>query len=99
MRIVSVRLSAEELQMIKTLVKQEGKRRSISIVVRELIREGFIYKALQAHRDGQKSLGSLAHDLGLSLSATINLLSKLGIESPLTYQDYLESVETLQKTK
>ena len=97
MNTVSVRLSAEELKKIRALSKQEGKGKST--VVRELIREGFIYKSLQAYHEGRRSIGTLAQDLGISISATIDLLSNFGIEAPVTYDDYLESVETLQKIK
>jgi len=94
---VSVRLNADELKKIRALSKLEGKGKSA--VVRELIREGFTFKSLQAYREGRRSIGTLAHDLGISISATIDLLSNFGIEASVTYDDYLESVETLQKIK
>lgn len=95
MQTVSIRLSEEELQKIRELSRREKKGKST--VVRELIHQGLIYKALQEYREGKKSLGTLAQDLGLSLSATIDLLADLGVESPLEHEDYLESLEALRQ--
>lgn len=95
MTTVSVRLSQEEIEKIRTLSKKEKKEKSA--VMRELIRQGFIYKSMQEYREGRKSLGTLAKDLELSLSATIDLLAELGIASPLTHEDYLQSLETLRQ--
>lgn len=97
MQTVSVRLSAEEIKKIQALSKQEKKEKSA--VVRELIRQGLIYKSLREYREGRKSLGTLAKGLGLSLSATIDLLADLGVESPLEHEDYLESLEALRQIK
>jgi hypothetical protein len=55
------------------------------------------YKALQDYRAGRKSLGTLAKDLQMPLSAVLDLLAELGIEAPLDYEDYLESLETLRR--
>jgi hypothetical protein len=56
-----------------------------------------IYKALQDYRAGRKSLGTLAKDLQMPLSAVLDLLTELGIEAPLDYEDYLEGLETLRQ--
>jgi hypothetical protein len=39
----------------------------------------------------------LAKDLQMPLSAVLDLLAELGIEAPLDYEDYLESLETLRR--
>ena len=93
MKTVSIRLAEEEIKRIQTLSRQD--RKDKSMVIRELIRQGLTYRALQEYRDGKKSLGTLASDLEISLGATIDLLAELGIESPLGHKDYLESLEAL----
>ena len=95
METVSIRLSPEEIKKIQALSKQTQKGKSA--IVRELIREGLTYKALQDYRAGRKSLGTLAKDLQMPLSAVLDLLAELGIEAPLDYEDYLESLETLRQ--
>ncbi len=94
MRTVSIRLGEEEIKKIQALSRQDKKDKSM--VIRELIRQGLVYRFLQEYREGRKSLGTLADDLGISLSATIDLLAELGIESPLEYKDYLESLGALR---
>lgn len=95
METVSIRLSPEEIKKIQALSKKE--RKGKSAIVRELIQEGLIYKALQEYRAGRKSLATLAKDLRMPLSAVLDLLADLGIEAPLTYEDYLEGLETLRQ--
>jgi len=59
--------------------------------------DSLIYLYLRQYREGRKSLGTLASDLGLSVSGTIDLLAELGIEAPLDYDDYLRGLETLRQ--
>ena len=93
MKTVSIRLGEEEIKKIQSLSRLDKKDKSM--VIRELIRQGLVYRFLQEYREGKKSLGTLASDLGISLSAAIDLLAELGIESPLAHKDYLESLEAL----
>ncbi len=97
MRTVSIRLEEEEIKKIQTLSKVDKKDKSM--VIRDLIRQGLIYRFLQEYKDGKMSLGSLANELRISLSAAIDLLAEVGIESPLTHSDYLESLEALQRVE
>ena len=53
---------------------------------------------LKQYRDGRLSLGGLAKSLDLSVGETFDLLAESGIESPVTYEDYLKGFEVLQGT-
>ena len=48
------------------------------------------------YREGKLSLSSLAKGLKLPLSLAIDFLGKLGIQSPLEYEDYLQGLELLK---
>ena len=41
--------------------------------------------------EGNLSLGTMAKKMDMSLSQAIDLLSELGVRSPIGYDDYLES--------
>ncbi|MFQ5790530.1 MAG: hypothetical protein ACE5JI_08660 [Acidobacteriota bacterium] len=87
--VLSVRLDAEALRHLRELAKREKKE--LSTVARELIDQGWVFVTLREYREGKLSLGMAAKQLGMSLSGVIDLLSELGVRSPLEYDDYLKS--------
>lgn len=93
MNVLSIRLGEEELRQIKTLAKEENEDRSHA--ARELIREGWKFHLLCKYKEGSLSLGSLARELKIPLSSTIDFLGKLGIQAPLEYEDYLQGMDLL----
>ena len=95
MPVMSVRLSEQELKRLKTLAKEEDKEKSS--VARELLMDGLKYKMLLAYKEGKVSLAKLSKSLGMSLSETIDLLSSFGLQSPISYDDYLKGVDTARK--
>ena len=48
------------------------------------------------YREGRLSLGSLSKELKMPLSSTIDFLAKLGVQSPLEYEDYLQGLDSLK---
>jgi len=44
---------------------------------------------ISRYREGKISLGTLATKLELSMSEVIDLLAEYGVESTVTYEDYL----------
>ena len=95
MPVMSVRLSEQELKRLKTLAKEEDKEKSS--VARELLMDGLKYKMLLAYKEGKVSLAKLSKSLGMSLSEAVDLLSSFGLQSPISYDDYLKGVETARK--
>jgi len=90
--VLSVRLDKESMRRLRELAKKE--RKELSTVARELIDQGWVLVALREYREGKLSLGTMASRLGLSLSEAIDLLSELGVRSPIEYDDYLASYAT-----
>ena len=66
-----------------------------STVARELLDYGWEFLMLRFYKQGKLSLSTLAANLELSVSETIDLLSEFGVESPIDYDDYLKGFETL----
>ena len=94
MNVLSLRLGSEELKQIKILAKKE--HRDQSQVVRTLINEGLKFHLLCMYKEGRLSLGSLAKELKMPLSATIDFLAQLGIPAPIEYEDYLQGLDLLK---
>jgi predicted HTH domain antitoxin len=80
------------MRRLRELAKKE--RKELSTVARELIDQGWVLVALREYREGKLSLGTMASRLGLSLSEAVDLLSELGVRSPIEYDDYLASYAT-----
>ena len=88
MSVISLRLKETEYRKLNELSKEEQKDKST--VARELIREGWNFLMIRQYRQGKLSLGTLAQQLDMSLSGTIDALSDLGIQAPIEYEDYLK---------
>lgn len=88
-------MSEQVLRRVKALAKEEGKEKSS--VARELLANGLKYKMLLAYKEGKVSLARLSKTLGISLSEAIDLLSLFGLQSPISYDDYLQGTETARK--
>ena len=94
MNVLSIRLGEEELRQIRGLAKEGHADQSQA--ARELIREGWRFHLLRMYREGRLSLSSLSKELKMPLSLTIDFLAKLGIQSPLEYEDYLQGLDLLK---
>ena len=95
MPVMSVRLSDKEVKLIQALAQEEDKEKSSE--ARELMLDGIKYKMLLGYKQGKVSLGMLAKKLGMSLSDALDLLASLGIPAPISYDDYLQGLETARK--
>ena len=82
-------------RVIATLAKEEGKEKSSE--ARELIRDGVKFKRVVADRRGKVSLGTLAHQMGVSVSDAVDILAELGVAAPIGYDDYLEGYAELNR--
>jgi hypothetical protein len=94
MSVISLRLKERELSRIEELSKMENKDKST--VARELLEYGWDFLMVKYYKEGKLSLSGLATKLGISVSETIDLLSNLGVEAPIDYDDYLKGFEVLR---
>jgi hypothetical protein len=94
MSVISLRLKERELNRIEELSKMENKDKST--VARELLEYGWDFLMVKYYKEGKLSLSGLATKLGISVSETIDLLSNLGVEAPIDYDDYLKGFEVLR---
>jgi hypothetical protein len=81
---------------LTALSKQE--RKDKSTVARELIEYGWEFLMLKNYREGKLSLEGLANKLDVSISEAVDMLSELGIEAPIAYEDYLKGFEVFGKS-
>jgi hypothetical protein len=48
-------------------------------------------------KEGKVSLAKLSKMLGITLREAVDLLSSFGLQSPISYDDYLQGMETARK--
>ncbi|GBD39831.1 hypothetical protein HRbin37_02117 [bacterium HR37] len=95
MAVLSLRLSKKEVEKIEEIARKENKKKGE--VARSLLSYGWIFLNLKRYKEGKISLETLAKELELSVSETIDLLAEYGVTSPISYDDYLEGLETLKQ--
>lgn len=95
MAILSVRVPYQVDQKLIKWAKMEKKDKSTA--ARELMEYGWTFVFLEQYRQGKISLGNLAQELRLSISETMDLVVKYGIQVHLDYEDYLTGLENLRK--
>ena len=78
----------------KNLSEKEDK--DISFAARQLINYGWTYFVLKQYKECKISIEKAAKELNLTITEIIELLSELGIKSPLTYEEYLEGYKSLK---
>ena len=94
-KVITLRLKEKELGILEELSKKENGDRSSA--ARKLIGYGWIYFILKNYKEGKMSLGKAAKELNLTITETIELLSDLGIKSPISYEDYLEGQKSAEE--
>lgn len=94
MGVISLRLKDKDLERIEELSKQEHKDKST--IARELLEYGWEFLMVRYYKEGKLSLEGLAQKLDISISEAIDVLAKLGIETPIEYEDYLKGFEVFK---
>lgn len=93
-KVITLRLQEKELGFIKEFSSKENSDRSYA--ARKLIDYGWVYFILKSYREGKMSIGKAAKELNLTITETIELLSDLGVKSPISYDEYLESYDSVK---
>lgn len=96
MKSVSIRLREEDLKDLDEKMDEEEKDRSE--VVRELINKGREFDVLKKYREGTLSIETSAKKLNMTIGEFMDLLTDLGIKSPVAFEDYKEGVKSLRKS-
>jgi hypothetical protein len=95
MTVLSLRLSKKEVERIEEIATKENKKKGED--ARSLLSYGWLFFNLKRYKEGKISLETLAKELDLSISETIDLLDEYSVVSPISYEDYLEGLETLKQ--
>ena len=93
--LISIRLPKEDLEMVKQLSLQDKKDKST--IVRDLVEQGKMYRAITQYADGRISIGKATEIAGITISEFMDHLTKLGIKSNLQIEDYLEGKKAAKK--
>jgi len=94
MSVMSLRLNKEEVERISKLSIE--KKEAKSEIVRQLLKEGWIFYWLKLYSAGKISIGKMAEELDLSINEVLDLLGEFGIESSIRFDDYLSGYEHLK---
>lgn len=95
MKSVSIRLREKDLKNLDEKMDEEKKGRSE--VVRELIEKGHEFDVLKKYREGKLSIETSAKKLDMTIGEFMDILTDLGIRSPVAFEDYKEGIESLRK--
>lgn len=94
MKSVSIRLRDKDLKFLEKVAEEKRKNRSEA--ARELINKGRIFDILKKYREGTLSIEKAAKELDMTVGEFMDLLTELGIRSPVAYEDYKEGIEALK---
>lgn len=94
MKTTSFRLDDKELERIEKLAREEGEDKSKT--VRELLDYGWEYLMIKQYKEGKLSLSKLSQELEEPISEVMDLLSELGVQSPIEKDEVMEGYEALK---
>ena len=94
-QITSFRLEKKDLEFLNKFSKEENLSKGEAI--RELMENGRVMIALKLYKDKNISIGKASEIAGFSISEMIDTLSKFGLSSNLTLEDFKESLGNIKK--
>ena len=93
--IISVRINKRLGDLIRKHIQESQLDQSEEI--RELIKNGALFVAIQGYSSGKYSIEKAASLTGMGLSEFIDLIASLGIKSRLSINDMLDQSDYLDK--
>ena len=96
-QITSFRLEKKDLEFLNKFSKEEN--RSKGEALRELIVNGRLMLAIRWYKEKKISIGKASEIAGISISEMIDTLSRFGLNSNLTLEDFKESLRNVRKLK
>ncbi len=94
-KTMSIRMDRENYKFLTEITKEE--RSDLSKAVRDLVRRGRVFLAVERYKKGEASLGKAAQLAGLSVGQMMTLLAEFGVESRIEKDDYLEGLKNLAR--
>ena len=96
-QITSFRLEKKDLEFLNKFSKEEN--RSKGEALRELIVNGRLMLAIRLYKEKKISIGKASEIAGISISEMMDILSRFGLNSNLTLEDFKESLRNVRKLK
>jgi predicted HTH domain antitoxin len=94
-KTLSIRMDDENYRFLSTLAQEE--KEDVSKKVRELVDLGRVMLAIEKYKRSEASLARAAKIAGVSITKMMDILKDHGVEANLEYEDYLQSLKSLQK--
>ncbi|MEK6907184.1 MAG: UPF0175 family protein [Nanoarchaeota archaeon] len=94
-QITSFRLEKKDLEFLNKFSREENRSRGGAL--RELISNGRVMIAIKLYKEKKISIGKASDIAGISISEMIDILSKFGLNSNLTLEDFKESLKIAKK--
>ncbi len=94
-KTLSVRIDREDYEFVKRMATEN--KEEVSKAIRQLVNRGRLMYSIDTYKKGQASLGKTAELAGVSIGEMMDILAEFGVESNITYEDYLEGLKNLRK--
>jgi len=94
-KILSMRIDEDDLEFVKLEAKEE--KADKAKIIRELIEKGMLQVSIEQYSKGKISLGKAAEKAGITISEMMDKLAELGIQNPMTKEQYLQGLKNAEE--
>ena len=94
-KILSMRIDEDDLEFVK--LEAEEEKADKAKIIRKLIEKGRLQISIEQYNKGKISLGKAAEKAGITISEMIDKLSELGIQNPMTKEQYLQGLKNAEE--
>ncbi|AJF59686.1 MAG: hypothetical protein QT03_C0001G0179 [archaeon GW2011_AR10] len=94
-KILSMRIDEDDLEFVKLEAKEE--KADKAKIIRELIEKGRLQVSIEQYSKGKISLGKAAEKAGITISEMMDKLAELGIQNPMTKEQYLQGLKNAEE--
>jgi len=94
-KIMSMRLDNDDLEFVKLEAKEEKVDKAK--IIRELIAKGRLQTSIEQYSKGKISIGKAAEKAGITISEIMDKLAELGIQNPMTKEQYLKGLKNAEE--
>jgi len=94
-KILSMRIDEDDLEFVELEAKEE--KADKAKIIRELIEKGRLQVSIEQYSKGKISLGKAAEKAGITISEMMDKLAELGIQNPMTKEQYLQGLKNAEE--
>ena len=94
-KILSMRIDEDDLEFVELEAKEE--KADKAKIIRELIEKGRLQVSIEQYSKGKISIGKAAEKAGITISEMMDKLAELGIQNPMTKEQYLQGLKNAEE--